>query len=153
MNLFTRSDRAARSAAVVAATGFAGIAIFQIALAAGAPWGHAAWGGADAHLSTAQRIGSAAAVVVWTAAALIVPGRAGFWGGARLATLFRWGTWFFVALLGIGTVMNFASQSRWENLIFGPTALLLAILCTVVARSAADGRQRRDENPAAALPQ
>ena len=38
-------DHFARVAAVVAAIGFAGIAIFQLALAAGAPWGYAAWGG------------------------------------------------------------------------------------------------------------
>ncbi|MGH3084339.1 MAG: hypothetical protein ACRDNP_09825 [Gaiellaceae bacterium] len=134
MNLFPRSDRAGRTAAVVAAIGFAGIALFEVALAAGVPWGHAAWGGAHAHLSTAQRIGGAAAVVVWTAAALIVLGRVGFWGGGRLAGLFRWGTWILAVVSGIGAVLNFASQSRWENLIFGPTGLLLAILCIVVAR-------------------
>jgi hypothetical protein len=152
MKLFTRSEHAARVAAVLAAIGFAGIVLFQIALAAGVPWGHAAWGGAHADLSTAQRSGSAAAVVVWAAAALIVLGRAGFWGAGRLASLFRWGTWFFVALSAVGAVLNFASQSRWENLIFGPLALLLAILCTIVARSAADARPRRHEKPTPALP-
>ena len=54
-------------------------------------------------------------------------------------SLFRWGTRFLVALLGIGALLNFASQSRWENLLLGPLSLLLAILCIVVARSAADG--------------
>ena len=55
MNVVTRSDRVARPAAVLAAIGFAGLAIFQTALAAGAPWGHAAWGGEEAQLSAAQR--------------------------------------------------------------------------------------------------
>jgi hypothetical protein len=127
-----------RRAAPLATIGFAGIALFQLALVAGVPWGHAAWGGADAHLSTAQRLGSAAAVVVWTAAALIVLGRAGLLRAGGLASLFRWGTWFVVALLGIGALMNFASHSRWANLIFGPLALLLTIVCTIVARSATD---------------
>jgi hypothetical protein len=108
---------------------------------AGVPWGHAEWSGAHAHLSTSQRIGSAAAIVVWTAAALIVLGRGGFWGPGRLASLFRWGTWFFVVLSAIGAVLNFASQSIWENDIFGPLALLLAVLCTLVARKAADGAE------------
>jgi hypothetical protein len=141
MNLFTRSDRVARAAAVLAALGFAAIAIFQFALAAGAPWGHAAWGGANAELSTAQRVASTAAVVFYAAAALIVLGRAGIWRAGRNATLFRWGAWFLAAAMGIGAVLNFASKSRWENLIWGPMALLLAILCIVVARSAADGRR------------
>lgn len=142
MNLFTRSDRAARAAAVLAAIGFAGIAVFQVALAAGAPWGHAAWGGANAHLSTAQRTASAAAVLFYAAAALIVLGREGIWRAGSMGTLFRWATWFLAAAMGIGAVLNFASQSRWENLLWGPTALLLAILCTVVARSTADRGQQ-----------
>ena len=54
MNVVTRSDRVARTAAVLAAIGFAGLAIFQAALAAGAPWGHAAWGGEEAHLSAVR---------------------------------------------------------------------------------------------------
>jgi hypothetical protein len=35
---------------------------FPTALAAGAPLGDAAWGGALTHLTTGQRVGSAAAV-------------------------------------------------------------------------------------------
>jgi hypothetical protein len=38
----------------LAGIGFTGLASFQAALAAGAPWGHAAWGGSSAHLTTAQ---------------------------------------------------------------------------------------------------
>ena len=81
-NLLTASARTGRAAAVAAAIGFAGIAVFELALAAGAPWGHAAWGGAHADLSAAQRAGSAVAVVVWAGAALIVLGRAGLWSAA-----------------------------------------------------------------------
>ena len=33
----------------------------------------------------------------------------------------------------IGSVPNLASQSRWETFIFGPLALVLAVLCIVVA--------------------
>ena len=129
-------DHVARVAAVVAALGFAGLAIFQLALAAGAPWGHAAWGGANARLSTAQRGASAAAVVFYAAAALIVLGRAGILRARGNAALFRWGTWFLAVAMAIGAFPNFLSQSRWENFIFGPLALVLAIVCVVVARSA-----------------
>jgi hypothetical protein len=132
-------------AAVIAACGFISLALFELALAAGAPWGHAAWGGAHAELSTALRLGSAVGVVLWTAAALIVLGRAGFWGhGRRLGTLFRWGTWFLAAVSGFSALANLASQSRFEQLIFAPLGLVLAVLCTVVARggTAADRRPR-----------
>jgi hypothetical protein len=49
--------------------------------------------------------------------------------------VFRWGTWFFAGATAIGAVLNFASESRWENLIWGPVALILCVLCTIVARS------------------
>ena len=137
---FRVGDLVARVAAVVAAIGFAGIAIFQLALAAGAPMGHAAWGGANARLSTAQRGASAAAVVFYAAAALIVLGRAGVLRARGNAALFRWGIWFLAVAMAIGALPNFASQSRWENLIFGPLALVLAILCVIVARRDATGR-------------
>jgi len=54
--------------------------------------------------------------------------------GSRLLPAWR-GTWFFAVAMAIGAVPNFASQSRWENVVFGPLALVLAALCIVVARS------------------
>jgi hypothetical protein len=133
---FRPSEHAARTAAVLAAVGFLGLALFQAALAAGADWGHAAWGGAHAELSSAQRVGSAAAVLIWTAAALVVLGRAGLlWDRRGLAPVYRWGTWVVAAGSALGSLANFASQSRYENVILGPLALALAILCVVVARS------------------
>ncbi len=146
MNFPSPGDRVVRAAAVAAAIGFAAIAAFRLALAAGAPWGHAAWGGAHAHLSTAQRDSSAAAVI-WTAAALIVLGRARFWTTGKLTALVRWGTRFLAAASLLAAILNFASQSRWENLIFAPLAMLLAVLCTIVA----GGRGRRDASPTTAL--
>ena len=145
LKLTKPSDRAGRVAAVLAALGFLGIALFQVALAAGVDWGHAAWGGAGAELSNAQRIGSAIAVLIWVAAAVLVLGHAGVLGNySSRPGLFRWGTWAVAALSGVGALANFASQSRYENLILGPLALLLAILSVVVARSPADRHRRVD---------
>jgi hypothetical protein len=44
--------------------------------------------------------------------------------------------------MAIGALPNLASQSRWENFIFGPLALVLSALCFVVARRAATHRGR-----------
>jgi hypothetical protein len=126
----------ARTAAVLAAIGFAGLAALQAALAAGAPWGHAAWGGEEAHLSAGQRAASAVAAVVYVAATLIVLGRAGIWRAQPRAIVFRWGTWLLAVVMLLGALPNFASQSRWENVILGPLALVLAGLCVFVARRA-----------------
>ena len=135
MKLLTPTEHHTRTAAVAAAIGFAGIAVFQLVLAAGAPLGHAAWGGAHAHLSASQRIASAVAVLVWSAAAAIVLGRAGLWSAGKRAHLFSRGTWFLAAISVLAALMNFASHSHYENLIFGPIAIILAVLCTLVARS------------------
>jgi hypothetical protein len=145
MNLLTLRRRTVRWAAVLAAIGFTSIATFQLSLVAGAPWGRAAWGGAHAHLSTTLRIGSAGSFLVLIAAALIVLGPAGFWGPATLASFFYWATWVIAALTMIGTLANFASRSHYENAIFGPAALILAILCTIVARSSEDRELRHHE--------
>jgi hypothetical protein len=129
IKLLSKSDRVPRLAAVLAAIGFIALALFQAALAAGAPWGEAAWGGGDSHLSAVQRGASVVAAVIYVAAALIVLGRAGIWGTQRHGILYRWGTWFIAVAMAIGALPNLISQSRWENLIFGPLALVSAVLC------------------------
>jgi hypothetical protein len=123
----------ARTAAILAAAGFLVIAVFQVALALGAPLGHAAWGGRQARLSTRLRIGSAVAAVFWMLAMLIVLGRAGFDVSPFPDVVERWGTWVLVGLLPVGALMNVASSSRWERYLWGPLALILAALTLVVA--------------------
>lgn len=132
-----------RRAARAATIGFAALMVFQVALVAGAPLGDAAWGGARAHLTTGERVGSAIAVFIYLAAILVVRGRA----AGREARRYRWGIWALAVLLGVTGVMNLASGSRWENLVLAPVAVVLAALCVVVARGAkgagsraADGR-------------
>ena len=45
------------------------------------------------------------------------------------------GTWILVGVLLVGALMNFASSSPWERFLWGPLALVLAVLCFVLARS------------------
>jgi len=125
----------ARSAAIAATVGFLVIAIFQAALALGAPLGRGAWGGTRTHLPTGLRIASAVAVVFWLFAALIVLGRTGFEVSPLGDTVARWGTWILVGVLLVGALMNFASSSPWERFLWGPLALVSAVLCFVLARS------------------
>ena len=135
MSALIAAAATARGVAVAAAVGFLVIAIFQAALALGAPLGRAAWGGTRTHLPTGLRIASAAAVVFWLFAALIVLGRAGFDVSPISGTPTRWGAWILVGVLLIGALMNFASSSPWERFLWGPLALVLAVLCFVLARS------------------
>jgi hypothetical protein len=122
-----------RWAAAVAAIGFVLVAGFQVALALGAPWGRAAWGGAHERLPLGLRVASAFAAVLWAVAALVVLARAGFdWSPIPFSAA-TWGTWVLFGLLLLGTVMNLASRSRLERLIQTPVAAVLAVLCMLVA--------------------
>jgi uncharacterized membrane protein len=118
-----------RTARIVA-VGFASLAAFELALAAGAPLGHAAWGGSEANLMTGQRVVSAISAVFWIAAIFVVRGR----DAGRPERRYRWGTWALVIVLGVAALANVASDSRWENYLLAPVAIVLASLCVVVAR-------------------
>jgi hypothetical protein len=126
---------AARWAALAAAVGFLMVASFQCALALGAPWGRAAWGGTHERLPNGLRIASSAAVVLWIVAALAVLSRGGYDWSPVPFSVARWATWALFALLVVGTLMNLASRSRAERLIQTPIAAVLTILCLLVALS------------------
>lgn len=105
------------------ATGLLGtVAAFQVALAGGAPWGAAAWGGAYAGvLPPGMRLASAvsASVYVLLAATLLssrVPPRT-----RRRVLAVACG------LLVVGTLMNLASPSGVERAIWAPVAAALAV--------------------------
>jgi hypothetical protein len=126
----SESEGRMRRAADAATIGFAALMIFQAALAAGAPLGAAAWGGAEAHLSAGQRVGSAISVLVYLVAIAIVRGRA----AGRSERRYRWGTWALVVVFAMATAANIASESHWENYLLAPVALVLCVLCAAVAR-------------------
>lgn len=135
METLTTDVAGERTAAVAAAIGFFALAAFQVALALGAPFGRAAWGGAHTQLPTGLRIASGFAVGFWALSALVVLSRSGFEVVPLPSDFVRWGTWVLVGLLPLGALMNFASPSPWERFMWGPAALILAALCFVVARS------------------
>lgn len=137
MSALIAAGALARGAAIAAAVGFLAIAGFQAALALGAPLGRAAWGGTRTNLPTSLRIASAVAVVFWVLAAMIVLERAEYHISPIPEPVARWGTWILVGVLLVGALMNFASSSPWERFLWGPLALLLAVLCFVLARSGA----------------
>ena len=119
--------------AAAAAFGFVVVASFQVALALGAPWGRAAWGGVHERLPTGLRIASGFAVVLWLAAALVVLARAGYEWSPIPVDVARWATWALFGVLVLGTVMNLASRSRLERMIQAPAAGTLSILRLLVA--------------------
>ena len=130
----SRSSRAA----LVAAVGFGGLAAFQLALAAGTPLGRAAWGGGQTYLPTGLRVASAANVLFYALAILLVLRRGGFRARQMLgripAGFARIGVPVLAGLLTLSALANAMSQSLWERFVMAPTALSLAALCLAVSR-------------------
>jgi thiol:disulfide interchange protein len=112
-------------AAVVVTVVLAVVAVFQVALAAGAPLGRFAWGGQHRVLPTGLRIGSAISVVVYAVIAWLV------WRAVDQPGV--WWIGVITAFFGVGVLMNAASRSRSERLVMTPVVLLLALSCLVVA--------------------
>jgi hypothetical protein len=114
---------------------------FQGALAAGAPWGAAAYGGRaarpDGTLTPAYRIGSAVTVAVLGAAGYLVLLRGGVVGSAdaadgRLTAVL----WALAALFAVNTVGNLAGRHPVERWGMGAVTLALAIVCVLLAAGA-----------------
>ncbi len=121
-------------AAVFAAIVLAGVAVFQLLLAAGVPWGRYAWGGTHEVLPARLRRSSLVAVLIYTLAATIILSRAGVVAIITNTRITHIGIWVLVVLFGLGVIMNALSRSKGERL-WVPVVFLLNVLCFVVARS------------------
>jgi hypothetical protein len=124
--------------ATLAAAVFSAVALFQLALALGAPWGDAAYGGqaadADGRLPARFRGMSALAAVFLVAAAVIVLAQGGVIevSGVSDGTLTAI-TWALAAMMGLNTLANLASTNRLERVFLGGATAFLALLCILLA--------------------
>ncbi len=121
-------------AAIVAAILLGVLVAFQLALALGAPWGRAAWGGAhEGVLPTRLRIASAVAgLVVYPLIIVVILASANLIDADWLPLKGPPVLWPLVGLLGLGALANAASRSRRER-YWSPVALAVAICCAVIA--------------------
>ena len=110
------------------------VAAFQLALAFGAAWGAAAWGGQHPGvLPQKLRIASGVAgLVVYPILIALVLASAGIVDDGWLPVDGTLIMWVLAGLLGVGAVMNFASRSRPERR-WGAVALTIALCCALIA--------------------
>jgi len=99
------------------------IAVFQLAIALGAPLGRAAWGGAHVRLPPNLRVASAVAAVIWMVAALLVLDRAGTplidlpdpvsngWGPLAIVLAWAWRS------ADAAAIMESRREVRWLRVI------------------------------------
>lgn len=109
--------------------------LFQIALAAGAPWGRYAWGGFSDPLSPGLRTASAAAVVYLAIAASVLLVRAGDLGRNLPRTPFLWGHVFVTVQLGLNTLANLAAKTATEQYGMTFASALAFVLAARALRS------------------
>lgn len=119
--------------AAVALTVMLGLlAIFQIALAAGAPLGKFAWGGQHAILSLSLRFGAASAVLRYAFVTFIALDRSGII--AVLPEEFSfWVMWIVVAHLGFSVILSLLSASKYEKMTLAPYTLVMGLLSLLIA--------------------
>ena len=125
----------ARVAAIIHAIVTFGVVAFQIALAAGAPWGAYAMGGASpGQFPPAMRIAAMIQAVLLAGMAAVILARAGLilpeW--SRVS---HWLVWIVVALTALSLVFNLITPSAGERAIWAPTLTLLLISSLIVAFS------------------
>lgn len=119
--------------AVIAVVILALLAVFQLALALGAPLGHFAWGGANRVLPTRLRIGSLASIAIYALIGFVLLERAGVINVLDLPLAEQIAAWVITAYFVLGIGMNAISKSAPERLVMTPVALVLAVLSLLVA--------------------
>ena len=124
-----------RVAAILYAVISAAVVAFQIALAAGAPLGEYAMGGAvPGQFPPALRISALIQAALIAGMALVVLSRAGIIL-PRWVRVSRWLIWVIVAFLGLDLFLNLITPSAGERAIWAPTLGLLLVTSAMVAFS------------------
>jgi hypothetical protein len=106
---------------------------FQVALAAGAPWGTLAMGGRfPGRLPPAMRVAAVAQGGLLACMGFVVLARAGVmlssWAGASRVLI-----WVVVGIGGASLLLNLISRSTWERRIWAPVGAILLVASLVVA--------------------
>lgn len=108
------------------------LAVFQLALALGAPLGRFAWGGQHRVLPARLRIGSAVAIVIYAVIAVLALDRTGVIDVVSdvVSTV---GMWVVFAYFVLGIPMNAISRSKPERYTMTPVVTVLAVLSLLIA--------------------
>lgn len=119
--------------ALLACAILTGLAVFQAALAAGAPLGRMAWGGGHTVLPKKLRVASAVSIALYALFAYTALAKAGLAPPLINHTVTGVATWVLTAYFALGIVMNGISRSKPERLVMTPTVLVLTALYLILS--------------------
>ncbi|HEX6473815.1 MAG TPA: hypothetical protein VF114_01850 [Candidatus Limnocylindria bacterium] len=102
------------------------LAVFQLALVAGAPLGRFAWGGQHTVLPTRLRIGSVVSILIYAVFAALLLSKSGLWRVVTSEKVLDIGLWVTSGYLCLGVLMNGISRSKPERNVMTPVAAVLA---------------------------
>ena len=124
-----------RIAGVVATLGFVLIGGFQVALAAGAPFGVASYGGSyPGKLPPSLRCVSSGAAFVWFFAAFVVALHSELVYIRLPCKFVEYLTIGLAVLMSVSFILNTITPSQIERRIWSPITLLLAVSCIILAK-------------------
>jgi hypothetical protein len=103
----------------------AGLALFQLALAAGAPWGSLAMGGRyPGRFPPPMRVAALVQIAIYAVMAVVVFARAGMLL-PDLLDASRIAIWAVAAISAVAIVLNLITPSKWERRLWAPVAILM----------------------------
>lgn len=103
------------------------LAVFQIFLAAGAPYGNLAWGGQHKILPKKLRIASGLSVILYSIFGLIALMAAGVVDTGLSESAQKLAVLFVTVYSIAGIFLNAISRSKYERLVMTPIVTVLAI--------------------------
>ncbi len=107
--------------------------LFQLALVLGAPFGHLSMGGRyPGKLPLRMRVAVLLQSGVLIFLAAVVLSKAGV-AWQEFYELSETAIWFVVGIYTLSLIMNIATPSKWERIIWAPVALLLFVCSILVA--------------------
>jgi len=122
------------TAALIAVTLIGALVVFQVALAFGAPFGAAAWGGRNPGvLPGSLRVASAVVgLVVYPLMAAVILAAAGLIADDWLPLDPTVAVWILAVFFALGAIVNAISRSAPER-VWAPVSAVLAVCCVLIA--------------------
>lgn len=114
-------------AAAIALSAIGLLAVFQAALACGAPLGQFAWGGKSRVLPVKLRIGSIVAIAIYALFAAFALSKVGWVMMIENQLVVQIGLWVITVYLMLMILANAVSRSQYERYTMTPITILLVI--------------------------